>query len=109
MILLQIHFQVSQEKTKNFEAMYRDVYVPALNKQRGYIRSNLLCLFDKAAADEIEAAPTEFNYQMELVFDTEENRLKWVDSPEHQKAWPAAEALIRKAAWRGYDVVDQDR
>lgn len=109
MVQLQIHFQVSLEKAKDFEAMYRDVYVPALDKQRGYIRSNLLHLFPKETAAEIEAEPTDFNYQMELVFDTEENRRKWVDSPEHQQAWPVAEALVRKAAWRGYDVVDQHK
>lgn len=109
MMLLQIYFQVSLEKAKDFEAMYRDVYVPALNKQHGYVRSNLLRLFPKETLDEIEAEITEFNYQMELVFDSEENRRKWVDCPEHQQAWPAAEALVRKAAWRGYDVVDQDK
>lgn len=108
-MLLQIYFQINQEKATDFEAMYRNVYVPALNRQHGYIRSNLLFLFSKETSDEINAAPTEFNYQMELVFDTEENRRKWVDGPEHRQAWPVAEALAGKVAWRGYDVIDQDK
>jgi hypothetical protein len=45
---------------------------------------------------------------MELLFDTEENRMKWVASPEHVEAWAAAEALFRRATWRGYDVAGDD-
>ena len=77
--------------------------------QQGYIRSALLRLFPQRVAWEIEAAETEFNYQMELVFDTENNRRKWVDSKEHAKAWPLASGMAEQFAWRGYDVVGSDR
>ena len=65
--------------------------------------------FPQRVAREIEAAETEFNYQMELVFDTENNRRKWVDSKEHAKAWPLASGMAEQFAWRGYDVVGSDR
>jgi antibiotic biosynthesis monooxygenase (ABM) superfamily enzyme len=108
MILLQIHFDVAEDRAAAFERMYRDIYIPALRKQTGYVRSSLLRLFPLQAAREIEAAPTEYNYQMELVFDTEENRRHWAASPEHQVAWPLASGMARQVAWRGYDWAAAD-
>ena len=105
MMLLQIYFDVSEDRQADFERMYAQVYVPALRKQKGYQRSTLLRLFPPQLAQEIEAAPTEFNYQMELVFDTEENRRLWVASEEHRAAWPQAQAMAKSVAWRGYDVL----
>ena len=108
-MLLQIYFKVSKDRAEKFERMFAESYVPALRKQQGYLRSGLLRLFPETVSREIEAAPTEFNYQMELVFDTEENRRKWVASKEHAQVWPLAEGMIEKVAWRGYNVVRGDR
>jgi antibiotic biosynthesis monooxygenase (ABM) superfamily enzyme len=107
-MLLQIYFEIEPAKSADFEKMYKDVYVPAMRKQQGYLGSKLLRIFPPAISEAIQAAPTEFNYQMELMFDTEENRMKWVASPEHVEAWAAAEALFRRATWRGYDVAGDD-
>ena len=108
MMLLQIYFEVDPSNLSEFESMYNDVYVPALNNQTGYIRSTLLRVFPADLAYEIDAAPTIYNYQMELVFDTEDNRRRWVDSPEHKEAWPKAAALARSVAHRGYDMAGED-
>jgi antibiotic biosynthesis monooxygenase (ABM) superfamily enzyme len=45
---------------------------------------------------------------MNLVFDTEENRMKWVASDEHQVALPKAKELAEDFAWRGFDIVGED-
>ena len=108
MMLLQIYFDVSSEKERDFENMYANSYVPALRKQQGYLGSKLLRLFPANVAEEIESAPTEFNYQMELMFDTEENRRLWVASEEHVAVWPLAAGMTRKVAWRGFDIVGSD-
>lgn len=108
-MLLQIYFKVSKERAIDFEEMYAKSYVPAMRKQKGYLHSNLLRIFPNKIAKEIEATATEFNYQMELVFDTEANRRKWVDSKEHAKAWPEASGMAEKFAWRAFDVVGTDR
>ena len=108
-MLLEIYFKVAEERAEEFERMYAESYVPAMRKQQGYLRSNLLRLFRKDVAEEIEASPTEFNYQMQLVFDTEENRRKWVASKEHETAWPLASSMAEKFSWRGFDVVAKDR
>ena len=107
-ILLQIYFKVAEKKAIDFEKMYSDVYVPAMRKQKGYVGSTLLRVYPEIVSRGIQAAATEFNYQMELVFDTEVNRTKWVASKEHSVAWPAASSLAEKFAWRGYDLVTRD-
>ncbi len=109
MIKLQMFFEVDPEKDKDFEKNYTDSYVPALRKQKGYIGSKLLRLFPDKIVREISAAETVFSYQMELIFDTEENRRIWVKSPEHIAAWPLTEALVKSFEWRGYDVVGIDQ
>ena len=108
MILLQIYFDIAPAEADAFQEMYVTQYAPALQKQQGYQRSRLLRLFPAQVAAEIEAAPTEFTYQMELEFDTEENRRRWVNSPEHGVLWPLASGMARTVAWRGYDVTATD-
>ena len=108
MILLQIYFEVPTEKEQDFEKMYIESYVPALRKQQGYLGSKLLRLYPSKIAEEIEAAPTEFNYQMNLMFDTEENRRLWVASEEHIVVWPLAAGMTKSVAWRGFDIVGSD-
>ena len=105
MILLQIYFAVAEEQAAAFEALFADAYAPALEKQTGYLGSTLLRLFPAAIAQEIGGAETPFNYQMELRFDTEANRRRWVASDEHSVLWPLAQDMAEQVAWRGYDVV----
>ena len=107
-MLLQIYFDVSPEKADEFQRMYANAYVPALRKQKGYQGSKLLRLFPPEIVREIEAAETEFNFQMELMFDTEENRRLWAASDEHTRVWPMAQGLAHKVAWRGYDIAGDD-
>ena len=108
MILLQIYFDVSAEQCAAFERMYETIYAPALRRQQGYQRSTLLRLYPPRVSEEIEASPTEFNYQMELVFDSEENRRHWAASDDHSVAFPQAQALARAVAWRGFDIAGSD-
>jgi len=103
-MLLEIYFEVTDENAQAFEDMYRDVYIPAMQVQDGYLGSRLLRTFPPDAGSD---AP-KFNYQMTLHFDTEENRLKWVDSDEHQVAFPKAQALSESWDAQKYDVVGED-
>jgi antibiotic biosynthesis monooxygenase (ABM) superfamily enzyme len=76
--------------------------------QPGYVGSKLLRLFPENLAKEIQAEPSNYNYSIQISFDTEENRRKWVASKEHQIAWPAASALVKEFKWRGFDVMGDD-
>lgn len=105
---LQMDFVVTKENSEAFEKMYYAIYVPAMTVQAGYRESKLLRLFPENVSKEIQAEPTTYNYQIQISFDTEENRRKWVASKEHQIAWPAASALAKEFKWRGYDVMGDD-
>lgn len=104
MMTLQIYFRVPGHQGDAFRRMYEEAYAPALRKQEGYLSSRLLELFPDDLAAEIEAVPTEFNFQMELTFDTEENRRRWAASEDHAEVWPRAESLAEDVAWRGFFV-----
>lgn len=107
-MVLQMDFVVAKENAEAFEKMYHSVYVPAMTVQQGYLGSKLLRLFPENISKAIEAEPTAHNYQIQISFDTEENRRKWVASSQHQIAWPAAVALAQEYKWRGYDVMGDD-
>jgi mannose-6-phosphate isomerase-like protein (cupin superfamily) len=107
-IVLQMDFIVAKENAEAFEKMYSSIYVPAMVVQKGYIESKLLRLYPENVEKEIEGEQTTYNYQLQISFDTEENRRKWVASPQHQVAWPAASGLARSFKWRGYEVMGDD-
>jgi len=108
MIALQIYFKIDDSKTNAFDDMYDYYYKPALQKQKGYLGSKLLKLYPKEIASEFNATPTEYNYQLELVFDTEENRRLWAISNDHSAVWKLAEFIFEKVKWKGYDIARQD-
>jgi antibiotic biosynthesis monooxygenase (ABM) superfamily enzyme len=107
-MVLQMDFVVLKENSEAFEKMYHSIYVPAMTVQQGYLGSKMLRLFPEEAARSIEAEPTTYNYQIQISFDTEENRKKWVASAQHQIAWPAASGLAKSYKWRGYDLMGRD-
>lgn len=107
-MVLQMDFVVAKENAEAFEKMYRSIYVPAMLVQKGYLGSKCLRLFPEDLSKEIEAEPTTYNYQIQISFDTDENRRKWVASSQHQIAWPAASGLAKEYKWRGYYVTGDD-
>jgi mannose-6-phosphate isomerase-like protein (cupin superfamily) len=107
-IVLQMDFVVPKENAEAFEKMYTSIYVPAMTVQQGYLESKLLRLFTDTLEKQIQGEPTTYNYQIQISFDTEENRRKWVASPQHLIAWPAASGLAKEFKWRGYDVMGDD-
>jgi mannose-6-phosphate isomerase-like protein (cupin superfamily)/heme-degrading monooxygenase HmoA len=107
-MVLQMDFVVQKENAEAFEKMYYSMYVPAMTVQNGYLSSKLLRLYPENVSKEIKAEPTSFNYQIQISFDSEENRRKWVASSQHQIAWPAASGLAKEFKWRGYDVMGDD-
>lgn len=107
-MVLQMDFVVAKENAEAFEKMYYSIYVPAMTVQQGYLGSKLLRLFPEKLSKEIEAEQTNHNYQIQISFDAEENRRKWVASSQHQIAWPAATALAKEFKWRGYAVMGDD-
>jgi heme-degrading monooxygenase HmoA len=105
MILFQLLFEVADDKRAEFETTYAQVFEPALKKQKGFQNVKLIRFYAPAQAAEIEATPTEINYQINFVFDSEANRRVWSKSADHDVAWPKLSGLTKKAQWRGYDIL----
>jgi heme-degrading monooxygenase HmoA len=108
-IELQIDFVVDELDRDAFESLYDDVYVPALRQQAGYRTSRLLRLYDVAEAESMGAEESPFDYKVCLEFQSEADRLRWVDTVEHGEAWRAVSELAVRSRHRGYHVVADDR
>jgi len=107
-MVLQMDFVVAKENADAFEKMYTSIYVPAMTVQQGYLESKMLRMFPENLEKEIEGEASTYNYQIQISFDTEENRRKWVASEQHKIAWPAATSLAKSYKWRGYEVAGDD-
>jgi heme-degrading monooxygenase HmoA len=105
MILFELHFQVDQAKRQDFEKAYAEIFAPAISKQRGFGTLKLLRVYAPEQVAEIEASPSEYDYQIDFTFENEAARRAWAKSAEHDVAWPKLSALATKFFWRGYDVL----
>jgi uncharacterized cupin superfamily protein len=109
MAKLQMFFEVPAENYDAFEKNYINVYVPALRKQVGYLGSKLLRKFPDEVTGKIGAAKGKYTYEMELMFDTEEHRVMWTKTPEHDDAWAKTTSFVKSYEWLGYDVAGMDQ
>ena len=96
MIELHIYLEPHDGKESDLESLYWHEYVPGIKVQEGFQRSTLLKKRDALRA-----------YQINITFDSEVLRLKWVDSKEHQEVWPKVAVLCRQITWTGFDTVTQ--
>jgi heme-degrading monooxygenase HmoA len=105
MILFELHFQVEPQNKAAFERAYAEVFAPAISRQKGFQSLKLLRLYAPEVIAEIEASPTEYDYQLNFTFESEAARRVWATSPDHDVAWPQISALATKFFWRGYDLL----
>ena len=96
MIELHIYLEPFAGKESDLESTFRTAFVPAISVQKGFRRIALLKVRDALR-----------QYRIELAFDSEELRLDWVASREHQEAFPKLVALCQQITWSGFDVVHQ--
>ena len=98
MIALQIYLEPFAGKDEELERKFKDVFVPAISVQKGFIRVSLLKSRDALR-----------EYRIELVFESEDLRLQWVASKEHQEAFPQIAVLCQRVSWSGFDVTGEKR
>ena len=93
MIELHIYLEPLPGQEADLEKIYHQEYVPGIKVQPGFQRTILLKKRDALR-----------EYQIDIAFDSEELRLKWVDSKEHVEIWPKVAALCQSVSWSGFDV-----
>lgn len=94
MIELHIHLEPHDGKENELESLYRNEYVPGIKIQEGFQRTTLLKKRDALR-----------EYLIIITFDSEELRLRWVDSKEHTEVWPKVVALCQQVSWTGFDTL----
>ena len=109
MAKLQMFFEVEPANYAAFEKNYIDVYVPALRRQVGYMGSKLLRVFPPDVTKRNGSPEQKFTYEMELMFEKEEQRVAWTKTKEHDVAWGKTVAFAKSFQWIGYDVVGMDQ
>ena len=109
MAKLQMFFEVEPVNFAAFEKNYIDVYVPALRRQVGYLGSKLLRIFPNEVSKKNGSPDSKFTYEMELMFEKEEQRVAWTKTKEHDDAWAKTSAMAKSFQWLGYDVVGMDQ
>ena len=92
-IELHIYLTVKAGQEAELERVYREVFYPAVSRQKGFRSSQLM------------RKPKTSEYTVRLSFDTEELRMQWVASADHQKAWPALSGTAAKANYAGFGVI----
>jgi mannose-6-phosphate isomerase-like protein (cupin superfamily) len=109
MAKLQMFFEVEPANFAAFEKNYIDVYVPALRRQVGYLGSKLLRIFPADVTKRNGSPDSKFTFEMELMFEKEEQRVAWTKTQEHDVAWAKTSAMAKSFQWIGYDVVGMDQ
>lgn len=97
MVTLHIYLDVEPEQESQFEETYRNAFVPAISKQEGFLRTQLLRSLEQGGV-----------YEVDIYFETEELRERWANSAEHEKVWPQIEEVCTEISPRGFDVLAED-
>ncbi len=97
MVTLHIHLRVRPGQEARFEELYQKTYVPAISKQEGFRRTQLLRPYEGGS-----------EYEIDIYFDSEDLRERWANSPEHQEVWPQVEVMCAESTPRGFDILTED-
>ncbi len=101
-IQLHVDMMVDPAKEKELKKNFKDIFKPAMAKQPGYIHVYLLKLREAKAGK----APEGSNYRLVINFRSEQDRLNWVKSDDHQRAWPTIEGTFKV---KGFTAVLYDQ
>src|SRR5512147_840561 len=96
MIERHVTFNVFPGKEKDFEALFKTEYSPAMARQPGFVSVTLLKEREKEAI-----------YQMAIRFQSLETAAAWRDSADHKGLSPKIKALYQESTVQVYEVVAQ--
>ena len=83
MIELHIYLEPDEGKEDALESLYFREYIPGIKIQQGFQRTTLLKKRDALR-----------EYQLNITFDSEQLRLRWVESKEHSDKTFSASLII---------------
>jgi len=92
--VLNVDLDVKSGSEQNLENTFRTVFVPAISKQEGFSRTQLLRPHNSGAA-----------YRLSIEFKDHGLQQKWVAQPLHQEIWPQMEANFNSYSVHNFDSV----
>ncbi len=102
---IQLHadLEVAPSREKEMEHNYHHIFRPAIRVQPGFLDVRLLKLREVLAGQ----APANSRYRLLISFESEEQRMQWVATDEHQQAWPTIEKTLTGSRFTAilYDLV----
>jgi len=93
-IQLEVRLLLKLGKEEEFLDIFKIQFAPAMSKQPGFIRVSLL-----------KQRESKSQYRIEIVFESEKERLAWVNTKEHEEIWPKLAALTSKYSTTGFDFL----
>jgi heme-degrading monooxygenase HmoA len=100
---IQLHVDLDVDPAKEAELVknFKTIFLPVISKQPGFVDVKMLKFRTVPKGD----APKS-RYRLLISFETEEHRVKWVATAEHQRVWPSIENLLigKKFSAVLYDV-----
>jgi len=88
-IELHVDLEVDPALENDLVDTFHKVFQPAISRQPGFVSVTLL------------KARTSSAYRLVISFETEEQRVTWVGTEDHQRVWPQMEANLKGAKYKG--------
>jgi heme-degrading monooxygenase HmoA len=92
--ILNVDLYVKSGSDKGLENIFKDNFVPAISKQDGFSRTQLL-----------RPRESESPYRLVIEFQSLELQQKWVAQPLHQDVWSQMGAHFSKYSAHNYDSI----
>ena len=90
-IELHCDLDVDPSKEKDLIETFHSVFAPTMAKQPGWVAVSLL----KLETAKRGPAPANTSHRLVISFATEDLRMAWVASDDHQRVWPQMEKNLR--------------
>lgn len=95
-IQLEVRLLLKLGKEEEFLDIFKTQFAPAMSKQAGFIRVSFLKQKQREGKS---------RYRIEIVFESEEERLAWINTKEHEEIWPKLAALTSNYSATGFDFL----
>ena len=102
-IMLHCDLEVDPAREKEMLTNFHKTFEPVIRKQPGFVDVQLM----KLRSAVMGKTPTPANYKLLISFQTEEQRVTWVGTDEHQRVWPTIEKTLKGFKFNAilYDLV----
>ena len=95
MFVLHVELKLKPGLRQALEKTYREVFLPAISPQPGFLSAQLLRPVERGADD----------YRLTLAFDRQALQQQWVATDVHQEVWPQMEGQCIEFSATGYEAV----